>query len=1033
MIRFLSDFCRGHRLDEKIFVVPSFSIGRQVGEALAGAGEAWANLRFMTLPSLAHEAAAVELARAGKKQLSATELLVHVDGLFRELLSGGRLEYFNMLSPKPGVVRAVYRAIESLRLAKISSSALESGSFVVAAKGRDMARLLGRYEELLESTNALDLPGLYLFALGRMHDPAPAWVLCLEDHSLSRLERELVQARAGLRLVRVPRDPVVGLEPPRRPWGQDSPDATPPAAPASDVERLPWLFAPQAAPPPVGDGSVEIFRAVGHTNECREVLRRITAEKISYDRVEIIHPPGAPHPAVFHVLAARTGLPVTLAGGIPLAFTAPGRVYFGLLDWIERSFLVSDLCRLIEAGDFEFPGGREDTSPAPLTVSGFLKASGIGWGRERYIERLRTLRETFEARLSAAPHGEEAEETEAKGETFRRSIAEIDGLVASVSEFLALIPDIRPKEAVDFQGFCEGLLAAIRSSVRLPSVRRAGPEFDREALDALAEELRRISGGDNPPPAGSIVLEEAIERLRTLGSSLTVGASSPLPGHLHLSDHHSGGYTGRPVTFLVGLEDTDFPGHGLQDPVLLDAERERLSPSLPTTADALREGLHSMAAMLASLRGRVIFSYPSYDIIEERASFPSSLVLQVHRLIRGDAELDYSNLEAALPEAAGFLPDGLDKVFDEMDWWLGRLSHNGKLLDGLATVRANFPDLANGITAVEARESDTLTAFEGIVSVDRQRYDPLVNHALSLSASRLESLAKCPYGYFLRYILGIEPPDELERDPSRWLDPMARGSLLHEILFSFMTAVLEKRERVDPARHAPLMKDIASRLILDMKREIPPPSEGIFEKEKRDMMESLAIFLELEAKRPGNVEPLEFEKRFDGIEIDLGSQSGRRSFFVLRGFIDRIDRTGPGTYRIVDYKTGGSTAYEKFVAFGRGKVIQHALYAIAAEKFLPAEKSGRPARVVQSGYYFPTRRGEGREIMVDEFDRRRFAGLLGDLLTLVTKGYFVAGPEASCDFCDFAAVCGGAPAEMKRKAEANRKIFEALDRLKSYD
>jgi RecB family exonuclease len=1033
MICFLADFCREHRLDEKIFVVPSFSIGRQVGEVLAGAGEAWVNLRFVTLPSLAHEAAAVELARAGKKQLSATELLVHVDGLFRELLSGGRLEYFNTLSPKPGVVRAVFRAIQSLRLARITSSALESESFVVAAKGRDMVRLLGRYEELLESTNGLDLPGLYLFALGRMEDPAPAWVLCLEDHSLSRLERELVQARAGQKLVRVPRDPVVGLEPARPPWGQDPAAAALPTTSASDVERLPWLFAPQVAPPPVGDGSVEMFRAVGHANECREVLRRIMAEKIAYDRVEIIHPPGAPHPAVFHVLAARTGLPVTLAGGIPLAFTAPGRVFFGLLGWIERSFLVSDLCRLIEAGDLEFPGGRADGSPAPLTVSGYLKAARIGWGRERYIDRLRTLRETFRSKLSAAPHGEEAEETEAKIETYRRSIAEIDGLMASVGEFLALVPDVKPKEAADFRGLCEGLLAALRSSVRLPSVRRAGPEFDREALDVLAEEIRRIGGGDDPPAAGSVMLEDAIERLRTLGSSLTVGASSPLPGHVHLSDHHSGGYSGRPVTFLVGLADTDFPGHGLQDPVLLDAERKRLSPSLPTTADALREGLYSMAALLASLRGRVIFSYPSYDIIEERASFPSSLLLQVHRLIRGDAELDYSKLDAALPEAAGFLPGGLDEVFDEMDWWLGRLSRDGQLLDGLAAVRTNFPDLANGMRAVEARESDILTAFEGIVSIDRQRYDPLVNHAISLSASRLENLAKCPYGYFLRHILGVEPPDELERDPSRWLDPMARGSLLHEILFSFMAAVTKKKERVDPARHAPLMKDIASRLILDKKREIPPPSEGIFEKEKRDMMDSLAIFLEVEAKRPASVEPLEFEKRFDGVEIDLGSEPGRRSFFVLRGFIDRIDRTGPGTYRIVDYKTGGSTTYDKFVAFGRGKVIQHALYAVAAEKFLPAEKSGRTARVVQSGYYFPTRRGEGREIMVDEFDRKKFAGLLGDLLGLVANGYFVAGPEASCDFCDFVAVCGGAPAEMKRKAEANQKIFEALDRLKSYD
>ena len=88
---------------------------------------------------------------------------------------------------------------------------------------------------------------------------------------------------------------------------------------------------------------------------------------------------------------------------------------------------------------------------------------------------------------------------------------------------------------------------------------------------------------------------------------------------------------------------------------------------------------------------------------------------------------------------------------------------------------------------------------------------------------------------------------------------------------------------------------------------------------------------------------------------------------------------------------------------------------------------------MESGYYFPTRRGEGREITVGEFDRQAFRMLLNDILDLVAKGRFVTGPDAQCDFCDFAPVCGGSPDEAKRKVKANPEIFEALDRLKRYD
>jgi ATP-dependent helicase/nuclease subunit B len=409
----------------------------------------------------------------------------------------------------------------------------------------------------------------------------------------------------------------------------------------------------------------------------------------------------------------------------------------------------------------------------------------------------------------------------------------------------------------------------------------------------------------------------------------------------------------------------------------------------------------------------------------------------VHRLLSGDVTRDYSALDAALvdsakrglrPDPAGFLPGVPGPAIDETDWWMERLAPAAGGHGGVEAVRKHFPFLGDGLRAAEARDGERLGEYEGVVRIDGGRFDPLVNHGLEMSASRLESLVKCPFGYFLRRVLRVEPPEELELDRSRWLDPKDKGSLIHEILCEFMTRVTAAGERVETKRHGPLMEDVAGRRTTAWRREVPPPSDGIFVKEREDIMEALAIFLRVESGRPTSLRPLAFEKTFAGIPIEVPG-----GYFLLKGVIDRIDRTGPETFRILDYKTGSPRAYEDLVAFGRGRVIQHALYAVAAEKLLRDEGLAAHPRVTESGYSFPTRRGEGGEVIVPEFDRDAFGSLLASILALVRNGYFVTTDKDECGFCDFGPVCGGDFARTKRKLEANPAIAAALERMKAYE
>lgn len=1023
-IRFLAAFCRDHPLDEKIFVVPSFIVGRQVGQALAREAGSWANLRFVTLAALAQEVLERAGERAAGRPMTASARLALVDRTFRELLAEGALEYFGRAGASPGLTRTLSRAIRDLRLDGLSSAGLKPERFLVARKGEEIALLLGRYERAMVERGLLDEAGLMALAgcaaAAAARSPR-ALHLSLADAPLRKVEADFLRAAAGNGLVLVPGEPVFGLSRPRHCW---PPPERRVGGPAQESNRLSWLFAPGEAPAGAPGEAPAIFRALGTANECREILRRIYAGRVRFDDVEVLPPPGSPHETIFHLLSVRTGLPVTFGRGIPVSFTSPGRLFFGLADWLAEDLSVDRLGRLLAGGDLVLPRRAAGRSLPARTACRLLRAAKIGWGRERYLERLRAFITGRQAELERAAGAESEETGDAPAERRARLLAEVEDIhevSSAVERLLAILPEAGEDGRYDLRDLCAGFARVLETCGRAVS------DADGQAREALLGRLAEIR---DEGPAQALPLKEALDLLREAAGSVRVGASAPRPGHLHVADCLSGGWSGRPVTFAAGLDEASFPGRGLQDPVLLDEERAALSPSLPTAADGLSAELFRLASALASVRGKVTLSYPSFDIAEGRASFPSSVVLQAHRLGHGDAGLDYSALDRDLPEAAGFVPDALEKVFDEVDWWLARLAPSGPSPEGAASVAANFAELASGLAAASARAGDRLTEYEGIVDLGpvRDRVDPVAGRKAVMSATRLELLARCPFGYFLRHILGVERPEEVEFDRSRWLDPLQRGRLIHAIFCEFMTEVSRKKERVEAARHEPVLAEIAVRLIDREAQTIPPPSAAVFESERGDILESMRVFLAAEERRGPEVEPLEFEKEFSAEEFDLG---GGRSF-LLRGFIDRLDRTGPASYRVLDYKTGSYAPYENLVEFGRGRVVQHALYAVVVEGLLGHGRAGPKARVTESGYFFPTRRGEGREIMVRGFDRDRLRRLLNDLLRLLERGYFIAGTEAKCRFCDFAPVCEGAPEGTKRKKQANPEVFEAYDRLDEY-
>jgi ATP-dependent helicase/nuclease subunit B len=452
----------------------------------------------------------------------------------------------------------------------------------------------------------------------------------------------------------------------------------------------------------------------------------------------------------------------------------------------------------------------------------------------------------------------------------------------------------------------------------------------------------------------------------------------------------------------------------------------------------LEENVYAIAGVLSSLEKNVTLSYSCRDLREDRELFPSSLLLGVYRLITTDRGGDYSALIKFIGAPAGFVPEPDVTPLNDWEWWFSQKQAGY----GSKSVHGCYPHLLEGERAESSRDQEKLSEYDGWIPSAAGSMDPLKPDAV-LSCSRLEALAKCPYAFFIRHILGIEALEEVQKDMNRWLDPLQRGELLHEVFYRFMTALKSKEELPELKTHLGLLETIAKEEVERWKAEVPPASEMALNRELRDMKLALEIFLKNEEQHCKTSEPCFFELSFgmaaektpgistqDPVKIDLQPKGS----FNLRGRIDRVDRCAEHEYEVWDYKTGGKRGYREEGYLNRGRHLQHALYAAAAEILLRRNQDEK-ARVVRAGYFFPSPKGEGFRIEKDQTAREEISEVMGDLFELLRSGVFPATYDKdSCGICDYDSICGGSELAVERSKMklAKDKKMQPLERLKGH-
>ncbi len=416
------------------------------------------------------------------------------------------------------------------------------------------------------------------------------------------------------------------------------------------------------------------------------------------------------------------------------------------------------------------------------------------------------------------------------------------------------------------------------------------------------------------------------------------------------------------IVFLGDLVDGGFPSHYRPDPLLPDAPYR-------TEDEFLYDNRFLFYRVLKSFRERLYLLVPQREKVSDL--IPSLFQTQLTAIVDIGKEEITNPTKRSVP---GFL-----STYGEYVWKVDEPSDVE-----FPTEAADMKQLINHVVNVEKSREEThdKIAYEGILTEENlstESHSFLHNlRKQSFSVTDLETYAKCPFQYFVTKVLKAKiEEDELEDE----LSSLEKGSLVHDILYAFYT---ERKNRKDPP-----INRCDDETFEEAKRQLNEILKNKSEKrlDKRSDIDGNNLFwvIDNDKLRVSLHKWLEAEHTYDlhvgqsFFEVSIGRTHGQRDTQLscpkpiaigdisLVGKIDRID-ISPGSFNIIDYKTGSSRVGIRDILEGRS--LQLPIYLQIAKQLL--DENGFPGLETAAGLYHKIRLDEckvelgiGTEILND--------------------------------------------------------------------
>ena len=995
--------------------------------------------------------------------------------VLHEMRSAGSLGRYTRAAGGPGLARAIARTLAEVRMAGLAPDAF-------AKSASELEAIARAYEAELAAAGLADRATVFALASGAAADPAAGHPLLglptlLLDVSVGQaVERDLVRALAARAPSLVATVPTGDAETQRNleaALGVPAGDLASSDAPTSLRGLQAHLFEESAPPPSPLEEDVVVLSAPGENRECVEIARRLlrfAADGVPFDRMAVLLRSPAEYRPHLEEAFARAAIPAHFARAA-LRPDPAGRAFLALLACAAEGLSARRFAEYLSLGevpDATREGAPPEVSPAgerwvppdeelvPSVVAGALGEASPRDDDEPLPEdpdaqavvagTLRAPRRWEQLLVDAAVIG--------GGERWARRLAGLEQELRLAREALDDADDPRhgqfERDLQDLAHLRAYALPLITALDALPDRERWGDWLD--ALSALAsralrhpERVLSVLAELTPMGAvGPVALEEVVLVLSERLQQVAVPPSTRRFGCVFVADPESARGLAFDVVFVPGLAERLFPRKIVEDPILLDVEREALPAGLATNeARVARERL-ALRLAVGAARQRVVLSYPRLDLDHARPRVPSFYALEALRAAEGRLP-GFDELAAraeSLTDARVGWPaprepeDAIDEAEHDLALLERVLQRDPDRAVGTARylLEAN-PHLGRALRFRARRWRRRWSAADGLVEPGEAGRAAIRAHGLaarSYSPTALQHLAACPYRFLLQAVHRLSPrevPEAIEE-----LDPLQRGSLVHRVQFE----LFEKLRDADLlpvtpptlARARALLDEVLDRVAAQARDDLAPAIDRVWEDGIESVRADLREWLRRASEDDSGFVPWRFELAFGmpgsrGADPHSSSEPVRLDCGIgLRGYIDLVERTGDGRLRATDHKTGRVRVADQAILAG-GDSLQPVLYALALDKLFP-EDSVDAGRL----YYCTAAAGfEERVIPLDERARKSAAVLAEVVDDALSRPFLPAAPASrACDWCDYRVVCG--PYEELRTSRKPRPELEPLARLR---
>ena len=732
-------------------------------------GTGFVNVRFIVMGHLSELLGAAELAREGRSPLTRvidtmsirqvldqhSKLLASVRGYvatqarvrscFKDLRRTGE-DVLTTLEVQGGVrgeVVRLYRAFRQQTCKKWYDS-------------EDLAEAAANAVRSDESSGLADL-GLIIFYLPR--DPSPAEQKLIEA-LVSRARCTVLLGSTG--------DPVADQQ------------AT--ALAKALTPMLGTALPEKPAKLPLLPGETHIHVAPTAREELRRVVRGILQEvakrQTPFHKMAVLYRIRDPYAALIHHELQEAGIPVAGPGTGSLRNTASGRTLMGLLDLADGEFPRARVMAWLTGCPVRPRDAQEAINPS--TWDALTKRAGIVGGLGQWQGRLDHYAKEIESDTESRLARDEI--TEARANILYQEVV----TAKSIRKFIEdlghrLTPPKNGSEWVAFCNWARGLLDHYLDK-SLPSTENA-------ALEKIYRTLEEIKAADSVKAGTTLkefkqtvddALQESTGRLGVTGQGVFVSSFSAAAG------------MNFDAIWMVGMIEGAVPPALPPDPLLPEADW--LSAGGPSRLKKhIAQERRDYLSAVASAPRRVL-SYPAAGAASNRKAYPSRWLLEQASALENApirssdlsrlANRPWLTIDASPEHALSRVPES--SLADLHDYTLQRLLHwnrSGKRLGDHPFVQNGA--LAQAMLLGGRRDLPRLTEFDGNLSLVAQtaRFSRSLDTS-PISATRLESWARCPFSYFLGHVLRLSALDTPEETVA--ISALDRGSLMHTILERFI-------------------------------------------------------------------------------------------------------------------------------------------------------------------------------------------------------------------------------------------------------